>query len=77
MSQTDNNPGNINNVLNSLSKTASDMSEFLSKTVNNLTPEQKEMLNKELGGDFTVAMKKTQDDLASVMKNINNLNVNL
>lgn len=65
----------INNILSSLTSTASQMGDFLSKVQEHLTPEQKELLNKELGGDgaFGTQMKKTQDDLAKMMNDLNKI----
>jgi hypothetical protein len=63
-----------NNLLSSLAGTATQVSNFLSKIQQNLTPEQKELLDKELGGDgkFNSQMKKTQEDLTKALQDLNN-----
>jgi hypothetical protein len=63
-----------NNLLSSLAGTATQVSDFLSKVQGKLTPEQKELLDKELGGDgkFNSEMKKTQADLTKILNDLNN-----
>jgi small-conductance mechanosensitive channel len=84
MSQTGNKNANTNtngandakNILNALADTANQVTSFLNGIQDKLTPEQKEMLDNELGGngEFHKKMKKTQEDLSKVMVDLNNLN---
>jgi hypothetical protein len=64
----------VNNLIGSLANTAGQMSDFLTNIQKKLTPEQKELLDKELGGDgkFNSEMKKTQKELTKVLKDLNN-----
>lgn len=73
MSQTDN---NTKDILNTLANTANQLSSFFSKVQDSLTPDQRAMLDKELGGTgaFNKKMNKTQKDLDKVMSNLNNFN---
>jgi len=73
MSQTDN---NLNNVLSSLSGTANAVGVFLNDIQKTLTPEQKEMLDKQLAGQggLNSQMEKVNKDLAQALKDLNNFN---
>lgn len=66
----------LSDMLNSLGSTAGKVSNFLNALQSNLTDEQKEALNKELGGAGGVfsQMNKVQEDMTKALKDLDNLN---
>jgi hypothetical protein len=73
MNPTDNNAADI---LNSLGQTADKVSSFLTDMQKSLTPEQKKMLDKEMGGSqaFQQKMKEAQDNLTKALSDIHKFN---
>lgn len=71
MSQTGN---NTSDMLNSFGETANHLVKFFNALNENMTPSQKEELNKQFGGDFSKELTKTQNELAKAMSDINKAN---